>query len=590
MKTKELKNLILNCIISLLGLGVIIYLALGSAIVPTDISQLPKLKVNMGPLEHFPDGTYGRTTTLYLVLEKTERGNMDDKGRWHGKYSQMYRSYISQQTIEVGNMVHGLKHGTFTLYKGTESDPPTEVSYICYKMGKVIPCEKAGVINTTDESAFQILVNKYPWYLLDLNYYGFNNEYVEKYLDSLETVMNSYEFNEEEYGGYYGDAEWELEETPYDSIIQMNSDVATLHGMELTKNAEFRLAVIDRFWEGDPGTFYSVKNRYPGYLTQLNDYFEVTEQDFEQFCLEFDSLLASYGTLDLEDPLFIDSLDIRMARVAFYFLLEDSTKSAQISLDFASLYYKNKEIRNALNKISPSLKSLSLNASSRDIAMAGALLTLMHYSQGDILKRVANEAYMQKRGIINIPTMTTEYLGNASSTSVSIEGYIFEDGGSDINDRGIVWATFYNPTTNDRVKSSGTGLGQYSVVLSELTPGTTYYARAYASNSLYTNYGNCVKFTTGSTGLIEAEGFSTDYLVYPNPCNGKFKLRFNSKEAYDLTLILINTMGQVIEERNIKTNSINHTEQFDVSHLGKGIYHIIISSDSTTKTKKIIVL
>ena len=78
MKTKELKNLILNCIISLLGLGVIIYLALGSAIVPTDISQLPKLKVNMGPLEHFPDGTYVRTTTLYLVLEKTSHLQIQD--------------------------------------------------------------------------------------------------------------------------------------------------------------------------------------------------------------------------------------------------------------------------------------------------------------------------------------------------------------------------------------------------------------------------------------------------------------------------------------------------------------------------------
>jgi uncharacterized protein (TIGR02145 family) len=43
---------------------------------------------------------------------------------------------------------------------------------------------------------------------------------------------------------------------------------------------------------------------------------------------------------------------------------------------------------------------------------------------------------------------------------------------------------------------NGIGLGVYSGTLQNLTPSTTYYVRAYATNSVGTSYGNEVSFTT----------------------------------------------------------------------------------------------
>ena len=42
----------------------------------------------------------------------------------------------------------------------------------------------------------------------------------------------------------------------------------------------------------------------------------------------------------------------------------------------------------------------------------------------------------------------------------------------------------------------GTGTGSFNSYLTNLTHSTTYYVRAYATNSLGTAYGNQVSFTT----------------------------------------------------------------------------------------------
>ena len=43
----------------------------------------------------------------------------------------------------------------------------------------------------------------------------------------------------------------------------------------------------------------------------LND-MEVADPDFEQFCQDLDDNLATYGSLDPEDPFFTDSVDARL--------------------------------------------------------------------------------------------------------------------------------------------------------------------------------------------------------------------------------------------------------------------------------------
>lgn len=96
------------------------------------------------------------------------------------------------------------------------------------------------------------------------------------------------------------------------------------------------------------------------------------------------------------------------------------------------------------------------------------------------------------------PSVTTSSATNITYTSATIGGNVTSDGGATVTERGIVYSTSQNPTTSNSKKVSGSGTGAFSVNLTGLTNGTTYYARVYAVNSKGTSYGSQVSFTTVS--------------------------------------------------------------------------------------------
>ena len=95
-----------------------------------------------------------------------------------------------------------------------------------------------------------------------------------------------------------------------------------------------------------------------------------------------------------------------------------------------------------------------------------------------------------------VPTVTTSSATNITSTSATVGGNVTSDGGQPVTERGIVYSTTPNPTTSSNKMTSGAGTGSYSINLTGLSEGTTYYVRAYAINSNGTAYGEEVSFKT----------------------------------------------------------------------------------------------
>lgn len=97
-----------------------------------------------------------------------------------------------------------------------------------------------------------------------------------------------------------------------------------------------------------------------------------------------------------------------------------------------------------------------------------------------------------------IPTgITTTTASAVTLTSASSGGTISNDGGTSVTSRGICWSTTTTSPTIVNTKSiNGSGLGAYTSALTSLTPGTTYYVRAYATNNIGTAYGNTITFNT----------------------------------------------------------------------------------------------
>ena len=94
------------------------------------------------------------------------------------------------------------------------------------------------------------------------------------------------------------------------------------------------------------------------------------------------------------------------------------------------------------------------------------------------------------------PIVTTNSVSNITPTAATCGGNVTSDGGALVTARGICWGTNHNPTIVDNYASNGTGVGTFTVNMTHLTSNTTYYVRAYATNSAGTSYGEQRTFST----------------------------------------------------------------------------------------------
>lgn len=102
---------------------------------------------------------------------------------------------------------------------------------------------------------------------------------------------------------------------------------------------------------------------------------------------------------------------------------------------------------------------------------------------------------------IQLPTLTTTAYSAVTRTTAQSGGVITADGGGAITARGVCWATTTNPVVTGSATNDGSGTGTFTSTITGLTAATTYYVRAYATNSTGTAYGNEISFTTGAAVL-----------------------------------------------------------------------------------------
>jgi hypothetical protein len=108
-----------------------------------------------------------------------------------------------------------------------------------------------------------------------------------------------------------------------------------------------------------------------------------------------------------------------------------------------------------------------------------------------------------------VPVLTTTAISAITSFSATGGGVITSDGGSSVTARGICWSTTVNPTTALTTKTTnGTGTGTFTSSMTGLASGTTYYVRAYATNSMGTSYGAQVSFNTLGVPVLTTTAIS----------------------------------------------------------------------------------
>lgn len=102
------------------------------------------------------------------------------------------------------------------------------------------------------------------------------------------------------------------------------------------------------------------------------------------------------------------------------------------------------------------------------------------------------------------PTVTTSsIITSITSSGATILGTVVSSGGNTVTARGVEISLNSNMSGGTLVPSGTGGTGSYSVVLTGLNSATTYYIRAYATNSNGTSYGAIYNFTTLGGPVVE---------------------------------------------------------------------------------------
>lgn len=109
--------------------------------------------------------------------------------------------------------------------------------------------------------------------------------------------------------------------------------------------------------------------------------------------------------------------------------------------------------------------------------------------------------------LAGLPEVSTTEVSAITANSASCGGVVTADGGFEVVVRGVCWSQTTQPTIANTHSSSGIGLGDFLCTLNGLEVNTTYYVRAYATNSVGTVYGAQRTFTTqqGLPTLTTAE-------------------------------------------------------------------------------------
>lgn len=110
------------------------------------------------------------------------------------------------------------------------------------------------------------------------------------------------------------------------------------------------------------------------------------------------------------------------------------------------------------------------------------------------------------------PSIVTTAVSAITGTTATTGGTVTSEGGAPVTSRGVVWGT--SPGSSTYSSTSGAGIGAFSTNLTGLSASTTYYVRAFATNSVSTVYGPEVNFTTSSPPVALGDVYGGGIVFY----------------------------------------------------------------------------
>ena len=132
----------------------------------------------------------------------------------------------------------------------------------------------------------------------------------------------------------------------------------------------------------------------------------------------------------------------------------------------------------------------------REYAGQTVWIAFRHHNCYNVYQLVLDDIDIRLDTVPQLPMVVTDSVFSITQMSAVCIGHTVFDGNATVTSCGFVWNTSPNPTLANNVVNSTPGVPTLIGMLSGLSEHTTYYVRAFATNSIGTEYGEEIMFTT----------------------------------------------------------------------------------------------